>query len=167
VRILAASVLAVSLCGAAGAGSPPRVQTVTPAEYRSKVVAPHLGRVLVVNFWATWCVPCREEMPALASAARKMSGQAVDVVLVSADALPAGETAVSEYLRKASVALPCFIESARDPEDFIDAVDKSWGGELPHTIVYGRDGKSLVSVSDAQTEEGFVRLMRRGLAHGM
>jgi len=166
----AAAALVLAGIGLAPARTAPpaaRVVPVTPAEFRSKVVAPHRGRALVVNFWATWCVPCREEMPALVAAYRRMADRPVDVVLVSADALAERDAAVSDFLRKASIPFSCFIENARDPEDFINAVEPAWGGELPHTIVYDREGKSLVAVSDAQTEDGFLRLMRRGLGEGM
>jgi thiol-disulfide isomerase/thioredoxin len=138
------------------------VPTVTPGQYRERVVAPHRGRVLAVNFWATWCVPCREEMPDLIAAGRKLKGEGVDVALVSADfakAMPA----VESFLRSFRVPFPCFQEESEDPQTFIDAVDPKWEGELPHTIVYSRDGARVLSLSSKQTEADFERAFRKAL----
>ena len=138
------------------------VPTVRPEQYRPSVVAPHRGRVLAVNFWATWCEPCREEMPDLISAERKLSGRGVDVVLVSADfakAMPA----VERFLRAFRVPFPCFLEESEDPQTFIDTVDPKWGGELPHTVVYSRDGTRFLSLSSKQTAADFERAFRKAL----
>jgi thiol-disulfide isomerase/thioredoxin len=138
------------------------ITTVTPTQYRARIVAPHRGRVLAVNFWATWCVPCREEMPALVAAGRRFSGEGVDIVLVSADfssALPA----VDRFLRGFRVPFPCFLEESEDPQTFIDAVDPRWGGELPHTVVYSRAGARLISLSSRQTREDFEFAFRKAL----
>jgi thiol-disulfide isomerase/thioredoxin len=159
---LSAFVLALLL--GAGAAPSPRVVAVTPEQYGPRVVAPHRGRVLVVNFWATWCEPCRREMPALQEAARRMARQGVDVVLVSADSEDGISTSVPKFLRDAGLSFPCFLQQSEDPAQFIDAVDPAWGGELPHTVVYSRSGRRILSLSSAQAEEDFVAAMRRGLA---
>jgi len=140
------------------------VPAVRPEQYRARVVAPHRGRILAVNFWATWCEPCRQEMPGLVAAGRKLSRDGVDVVLVSADfssAIPS----VQSFLRKFRVPFRCFLEDSEDPQTFIDAVDPKWGGELPHTIVYSRDGVALLSLSSRQSRGGFERAFRTALAH--
>lgn len=138
----------------------PRIEPVTPNEYRARVVAPHHGHVLVVNFWATWCEPCRQEMPVLLAVAREMSPKGVDLVLVSADFRDKA-SAVGRYLDGLRAGAASFLEDAPDPAAFIDAVDPKWGGELPHTVIYGRDGKLRLSISETLTE---TRL--RSLLHG-
>jgi thiol-disulfide isomerase/thioredoxin len=135
----------------------------TPEEYRPQVVEGNSGRVLVVNFWATWCEPCREEMPALAAVARKFPAEELSVVLVSTDSMRSSEQ-VSAFLESAKVTLPCRIVSSRDPANFIDAVDRAWDGSLPYTVVYGRDGKPTEGLSGRQTEASFTRAIRKALS---
>lgn len=140
------------------------IDTVKPSEYEAKVLAPHRGRILVVNFWATWCEPCREEMPALIAAGRKMASRDVSVVLVSADFLSDRDSKVRGFLDHARAPFPCFIEDSADPQTFIDRVDPKWGGELPHTVLYGRDGRMRLTLSKPLTEPELLRVLARGLA---
>ena len=51
----------------------------------AKLITAHKGRVVLVNFWATWCKPCRAEMPDLARLAEKLRGKGLDLVSISTD----------------------------------------------------------------------------------
>jgi len=148
------------LAGAAAAPAHPRraIVAVTPERYLSDVVAPHRGKPLVVNFWATWCEPCREELPSLARAWREEKG-GFDVVLVSADSLRLKDSVVPAVLEGIESPFRCFIESSEDPQRFIDAVDPKWEGELPHTVVYDREGKPVASAAGRRTTEQFRKLV--------
>lgn len=136
------------------------IAPVTAAEYARAVVAPHRGRIVLVNFWATWCEPCREELPSLVRAWEK-SHRVFDVVLVSADSMRLKDTVVPAVLDALSVPFRCFLEVADDPQKFIDAADPKWEGELPHTIVYGRDGKPRSTAAGRQTEAQFEQMVAK------
>jgi hypothetical protein len=69
------------------------------------------------------------------------------------------DSVVPAVLDGLSIPFPCFIESAEDPQRFIDAVDPKWEGELPHTIVYGRDGKPAASAAGRRTTDQFRALV--------
>ena len=147
---------------AAAAGVPAHparaIVPVSPERYRAEVVAPHRGKPLVVNFWATWCEPCREELPSLARAWREGKGS-FDVVLVSAESLKLKDTVVPAVLDGIASPFRCFIESSEDPQRFIDAVDPKWEGELPHTIVYRADGRAAASAAGRRTADQFLKLV--------
>lgn len=154
------------LAAAAGKPAPAarrEIVPVAPAAYVSKVVAPHRGRVLVVNFWATWCEPCREELPSLVAAWKESKGS-FDVVLVSADSPRLKDTVVPAVLDGLGAPFPCFLEQADDPEKFIDAVDPKWEGELPHTIVYDRRGKPAATAAGLRTKDQFARMVAAAAA---
>jgi thiol-disulfide isomerase/thioredoxin len=141
------------------------VKLVKPEQYRARVVAAKKGRVLLVKFWATWCDPCREEMPALVSAAKGFSSKDLAVALVSTDSLK--KTAeVQRFLAAGKIPFICWQVKSPDPQRFIDAVDKSWDGAVPYTLVYDRKGELVARLAGPQTEKSFGEAVRKALAPG-
>jgi thiol-disulfide isomerase/thioredoxin len=141
------------------------VKLVKPEQYRARVVAAKKGRVVLVNFWATWCDPCREEMPALVSAAQEFSSKDLAVELVSTDSLK--KTAdVAKFLASEKIPFVCWQAKSSDPQRFIDAVDKSWSGAVPYTLIYNRRGELVVRLAGPQTGKSFGEAVRRALAPG-
>ena len=159
-RRLAALLAALLLAVASPAASEP-VKHLLPEDYASRIVAAKKGRVLLVNFWATWCEPCREEMPNLVAAAKKFSSRDLAVVLVSLDSQKTGPTQVPKFLAEKKVPYVSWLAKARDPQDFIDAVDPNWDGSLPYTLVYDRGGKVAARLSGLQTEASFAEAVRK------
>jgi thiol-disulfide isomerase/thioredoxin len=139
------------------------VRPLLPSQYRTDILAPAKGRVLLVNFWATWCEPCREEMPALVAAARSFPKKELSVVLVSAD-MKATSRSIPAFLDAKKVTFPCWLVSSPDPQVFIDAVDSKWDGTLPHTIVYDRKGAPIERLVGLQSESSFTAAIRKAMA---
>ena len=155
--------LAAALVALAGPAASEPVKLVKPEQYRARVVAAKKGRVVLVNFWATWCDPCREEMPALVSAAKAFSSKDVAVALVSTDSLK--KTAdVQKFLAAGKIPFVCWQAKSPDPQRFIDAVDKSWNGAVPYTLVYDRKGELVARLAGPQTEKNFGDAVRKALA---
>ena len=141
------------------------VKLVRPEQYRARVVAAKKGRIVLVNFWATWCDPCREELPALVAAAKGFSSKDVAVALVSTDSLK--KTAdVQKFLASGKIPFVCWQAKTSDPQRFIDAVDKSWNGAVPYTLVYDRKGELVARLAGPQTEKSFGEAVRKALAPG-
>jgi thiol-disulfide isomerase/thioredoxin len=157
---LAALLLAALLLAATPATAEP-VKHLKPEDYRSRIVAGRKGRVLLVNFWATWCEPCREEMPHLVVAAKRFPARDLAVVLVSLDSQKTGPAEVPKFLKAQKVPFVSWLAKTRDPQDFIDTVDPTWDGSLPYTLVYGRDGKIAMRLPGLQTEASFTEAIRK------
>ena len=101
-------------------------------------IASREGEVVVVNFWATWCLPCRVEFPELVRFGKDFEAKGVDVVFVSTDFEPDVPMAV-EFLSEQEVPWESYIKTGVDFE-FIDAFHQQWSGALPATFVYDRNG---------------------------
>jgi len=117
-------------------------------------LAKERGRVVVVNYWATWCEPCREEFPEFVEFHRSWAGQGVTFLSVSLDVASVRDTEVKKFLAEQRVPFPVFIRTAaEDPNDFINAIDRKWSGELPATFVYDREGRRKHSLFGKQTRK--------------
>lgn len=128
------------------AGLLPAQSKLTPLNETSfaKLVATHKGKVVLVDFWATWCVPCRAEMPQLAKLAEKLRTRGLDFFTVSTDE-PEKEPEAFKLLMQNSVAAPFYIKKAADDDKFYDSVDPKWAGVMPGMFLYDRSGKRVRS----------------------
>ncbi len=104
------------------------------------LVSANRGNVLLVNFWATWCAPCREEMPELAGLQRKYQAKGFRLVTISCDE-PEDGIKAAQFLATAGVKAAAYHKRAADDDKFITFVDKAWSGALPALYLYDRSGK--------------------------
>lgn len=93
----------------------------------------------LVNFWASWCVPCREEMPAIQAVEKKYSGMKFKVLLVSLDFRSQIESSLITYLKSNNIRSEVVLLNDPDQNRWIDLVDKSWSGDIPFTLIYGKN----------------------------
>ena len=141
---LAAFFLLLAFFGFSGiAAAASRVSGELDARGLRTLLAERKGRVVLVNFWATWCVPCREEFPDLVRLQKELGPRGLTVIGISTDF--SGQTAAVEgFLAAAKPNFPNYRKkSGGDDGAFIEAVDGSWGGELPFSVLYAADGRKI------------------------
>lgn len=100
------------------------------------------ARPLLVNFWATWCDPCREEFPDLVKIDEDYRARkSLNFVTVSLDDVSEIKTEVPKFLKEMKATMPTVLLNVNDPEPAIKAVDAGWDGQLPATFLYDKTGK--------------------------
>jgi len=157
VKPAGAVLLALTLWAARPAGLLP----LDEAGYRA-ALARQRGKVVLVDFWATWCDPCREELPVLAGLEKKLRARGFVLITVSADE-PEQEGAAADLLRKTGVRPPAYIKRVKDNEAFINFIDHRWSGALPALFLYDREGRQTASfvgeTAPAEIEAAVGRLL--------
>ncbi|MBI3449838.1 MAG: TlpA family protein disulfide reductase [Acidobacteria bacterium] len=149
--IAGAAILVVALAApihaaapAAPAADSPRVDPIDAAGIE-RALQEARGKVVVLNFWATWCDPCREEFPDLVRFAAENPGQ-VALITVSLDDPDDVAGKIRPFLREMKVPGRAFVKAAGDPDAFISKVDPKWSGALPATFVHAPDGRRVSAV---------------------
>ena len=168
---LIAAVAAVALAAGIVLGPMSRKQTAAPMppvsgatqlissrlpdmDGRLRPLAEWRGKVLVVNFWATWCVPCREEIPALVTVQEKWAAKGVQVVGIAID-----ETdKIRPYAAELKINYPILVGGV-DSIELAKQAGNRLGG-LPFTVVFNRQGEAVytrLGGLDRQKLEGLVQ----------
>jgi cytochrome c biogenesis protein CcmG, thiol:disulfide interchange protein DsbE len=123
---------------------------------RLQRLSDYRGRVVLVNFWATWCEPCREEMPSMESLRAALKGRPFEILAVN---VGEGGRVARGFAEKMALGFPVLLD--RDTR-----TTKGWGARvLPASFVIGPDGAiryshlGALDWSDAQVKAAIERLM--------
>ena len=116
----------------------PRVTQIDDAKIK-QLLKPN-GKPLLVNFWATWCIPCREEFPDLVKIDAEYRGK-IDFFTVSLDFIEEKDTAVPNFLSEMKAEMPTYLLTSADENTLISSISKDWSGGLPLTILYNEKGE--------------------------
>jgi thiol-disulfide isomerase/thioredoxin len=109
-----------------------------------KLVETHKGKVVLYDFWATWCAPCRAELPQLAVLQDKLRSKGLQVVTISADDQE-HRAAAEKFIQMFRVDGPAYLKQANDDDHFINAIDPKWSGALPALFLYDKAGHKVRS----------------------
>jgi len=105
---------------------------------------------VLVNVWATWCLPCREEFPDLMRVYKELQPKGLRLVLVSADFDDDREKQVKNFLLRHNVDFPSFLKEQQDQE-FIDGLSNQWSGALPGSLLFDGSGELKAVWEGAET----------------
>ena len=119
-----------------GGRTPPLV--LRDIDGKSRNLADYRGQVVLVNFWATWCEPCRDEMPSIQRLKVKLAGKPFVVLAVNLDE---PESRIRNFLSKMPLDFPVLVDQEK-------AVTKAWKVRVvPMSFIVGRDGRIRYSLT--------------------
>ena len=108
------------------------------------------GKPLLVNFWATCCVPCREEFPELVEIDEEYRGR-IDFITITLDVPAEINRDVPKFLNEMKATMPTYLLKTPDENEVIGSISKDWAGGLPFTVLYDKDGNI------AHTRQGIIK----------
>jgi peroxiredoxin len=113
------------------------------------------GKVVLVNFWATWCPPCRSEMPDLETLYKKFKNEGLVVLSISDEEASKVKPFIDEY----RFSYPILLDPGR-------IVGKEYNLEgIPRSFVYDRDGKLVAQAIDMRTKRQFLEMLAQAGLH--
>ena len=108
---------------------------------------------LIVNFWATYCIPCIEEMPHFLRLADKYKKDSVRLLLVSLDLQDAYPAQIEAFVKKRRIHAPMAWLDESDADYFCPKVDSTWSGAIPATLFVNNDNNYRRFIEEQLSEE--------------
>ena len=143
----------------------PRDPQMIDAQTYQKLLEKYRGKPVLVNFWATWCEPCRDEYPMLNELAKQYAPQGLKVVGVSMD--DDGDLILMRrFLARYKPVFPNYRKKAGTEEAFRQSIFPGWNGSLPATYFYDKDGKQIGHVFGEGRRETYEATIRTLLSAG-
>jgi thiol-disulfide isomerase/thioredoxin len=151
--------------GGAKTATPPVVTTIDTDGLKG-LITKQREHPLLVNFWSTFCDPCREEFPVLVKIDKDYRPQSLDFVTVSLDDVTDIKTEVPKFLASMKATMPAYLLDANDPEPAIKLMDPRWSGALPATFLFNEKGevvfKHIGRVDPAELRGAIEKLVKKG-----
>ncbi|MBN1416949.1 MAG: TlpA family protein disulfide reductase [Bacteroidales bacterium] len=101
--------------------------------------------VFILNFWASWCLPCREELPDFERLHKAYQSKKVKVLLVSLDIPGQVEKQLIPFLEKNDITADILLLDDPDFDKWINKIDSTWGGGIPATLIYSKDQRIFLN----------------------
>src|SRR5277367_2935332 len=137
----------------AQAPAPKDPELIDAAGYQ-KILQQFKGKPVLVNFWATWCEPCRDEYPMLNQLAKQYAPQGLRVVGVSMDQ-DGDLILMRRFLARYKPVFPNYRKKKGQEEAFMQSISPEWTGTLPSTFFYDKDGREVGHLTGAGTKETY------------
>lgn len=104
-----------------------------------KLIRERNGKKLILNVWATWCLPCVEEFPDLVKLSTSLDAN-YEIAGISVDDPDEIESKVVPFLKKNNPPFKIFVSNFKKQDDLINALNSKWNGAIPATFIYDSTG---------------------------
>ncbi len=101
------------------------------------------GKPLFINFWATWCIPCREEFPDLVEIDKEYRGR-IDFITITLDDPAEINRDVTKFLNEMKATMPTYLLYTPNESEVIGSISKEWQGGLPFSVLFGENGETVL-----------------------
>jgi thiol-disulfide isomerase/thioredoxin len=118
-----------------------------------KIIHPTDNKLYVINFWATWCPPCVDELPDFQKVAGEFNSSSIKFVMISLDFPSQINNTLIPFLKKNKITLDISVMMDIDYDSWIQKIDKDWQGGIPATLFINSSKKIREFTSGQLTEK--------------
>ena len=122
----------------------PKVTQIDLIAFKNLLQRGDNSKPLLINFWATWCDPCRAEFPDLVKIDSEYKGK-IDFITISLDELSEIDRDVPKFLGEMKATMPAYLLKTDNEEEAIGTISKDWSGGLPFTVLFNGKGEIAYS----------------------
>lgn len=122
-----------------------------------KKLSDYKGKVILLNFWATWCPPCKKELPDLAQISKDYEGKNFQMIGISVDQNPG---ALVNFLKSNTLPYTILHENSGLFDKYINTLG-SGEGYIPQTFIIDKNGKVVENIVGSRSKEDFVSLINK------
>lgn len=120
-----------------------------------QVLDSHRGDLVIVNFWATWCVPCLKEIPDLLKLRQEKSSEGVQLIGVAVDEPTANSAEVERFRSRYFPGFRTYARAGVEMDELAQVIDPSWNEVVPTTYLLDRDGRVVKRIQGKKTLDEF------------
>lgn len=148
--------------GASGQSSYPQTPDFTVTDINGKTISlsHYKGKVLFLNFWASWCPPCRAEIPEFVDVYQKYKSKGLEILGISLDTKD--KSAIVDFAQQFKINYPIVLESRKQTEKLLD--DFKPGQFIPTTFVIDKQGRIRDKIVRSMDKEEMLRYFDRLIA---
>jgi thiol-disulfide isomerase/thioredoxin len=118
-----------------------------------EIISQRNGKILFLNIWATWCVPCVEEFPTIVKLNKEFKNNDFEVIALSVDLPSERESKIIPFLKKQGAEFRVIVAEEKSSDEIINMLDPDWSGAVPVTFIYDKTGKQVKKLFGAQSYE--------------
>ena len=148
--------------GAAGTFSQ-EVKPLAAKKDMDELMEANKGKVVLINFWATWCKPCVHEFPDLVKLYNNYKDKGFVIVFISVDVPDDVDSKVIPFLKNQNVDFTTYFNNFDKPEELINYIDKDWEGAIPSTYIYDKEGNLTADFLGSRSYEEFEKAVQKNL----
>lgn len=126
-------IILIFLIGSVASNFGQQVDLITINQLNQRIQKSGGDTTFVINFWATWCIPCLKELPHFEKFQDEYKNLPVKVLLISVD-FKSKLSRVTDYVNKEKLRSEVYLLNESDQQEYIDRIDENWSGTIPATL---------------------------------
>jgi thiol-disulfide isomerase/thioredoxin len=131
-----------------------RITYITAPELEQLLKAQR-GKVILVNFWATWCAPCLKEIPALMELADEYPDHGFELVAVALDDPDMGDAQIRNFMDRFFPGFTTYARLDYEMSTPVAVIDPVWNEILPTSYALNRDGRVAAKIQGGKSKDEF------------